>query len=213
MIIYNPENMIPSRVKEAEQVLRQLPQKYCFITGSFLYEENYKDIDLFIITRSKKEIKIDDDRLTVTKIDFNMLYSLFHHSISKSCVANNILPKKPLKLTIADYWHVINEAIPNILNNKEKWRKEARFVILYTEYLKNNKILSSYELKRKLNKIPSYKKLFKLIEKTAPEIINKKIKKNYIKRYFYEWRGVYKDFIADDCTKYLYTLCHNIIYY
>ena len=58
MIIYNPHNqiLIQERIKQAEHILQQIPAKYCFITGSFLYKEKYKDIDIFIISRTKKEI-------------------------------------------------------------------------------------------------------------------------------------------------------------
>ena len=49
MIIYNPHNphLLKSRMKEAENILAQIPAKYCFITGSFLYKENYKDLNIY----------------------------------------------------------------------------------------------------------------------------------------------------------------------
>src|SRR3989304_4253913 len=120
MIIYNPNNeeILKERIAEARQILDAVPAKYCFISGSFLYKRTYRDIDIFVITRSKKEIKLKNKKINVTKIDFNDLYSLFYHSVSKSCIAKNILPKKPLKITIVDYWDVINEAIPTIINQK-----------------------------------------------------------------------------------------------
>ena len=62
MIIYNPQNerMIKERIERAEALLNQVPAKYCFITGSFLYKEKYNDIDVFVISRTKKEIKDKD---------------------------------------------------------------------------------------------------------------------------------------------------------
>ena len=88
MIIYNPnqEFIITERVKEAERLLDQIPAKYCFITGSYLYKENYKDIDIFVVTRSKKKFKVNNKKAKITILDFNDLHSLFYHSISKSCV-------------------------------------------------------------------------------------------------------------------------------
>ncbi|MBS3136820.1 hypothetical protein J4232_00160 [Candidatus Woesearchaeota archaeon] len=53
-----------------------------------------------------------------------------------SCVSKNMLPKKQLKVTLSDYWHVINEGIPTLLNQKSKYHKDVRFLILYTEYFK-----------------------------------------------------------------------------
>ena len=109
MIIYNPhnKNLLKERILEAEKILESIPAKYCFITGSYLYKENYKDIDLFIISRSKKSFKSPSKGLTVTILDFNQLYSLFYHSIAKTCIAKNFLPQRDLKLTLADYWAVI----------------------------------------------------------------------------------------------------------
>src|SRR3989338_7656840 len=106
MIIYSPHNekLINERLKEAEDLLAQVPTKYCFITGSFLYKEKYKDIDVFVVTRSKKELTLKNKKVKITTIDFNDLYSLFYHSISKSCIAKSILPAKQLKVTLTDYW-------------------------------------------------------------------------------------------------------------
>ena len=36
----------------------------------------------------------------------------------KVCIAKNILPAKQLKVTFSDYWNVINEAIPTLMNEK-----------------------------------------------------------------------------------------------
>ena len=87
MIIYNLRNkqFLKEHLKEAETILAQIPAKYCFITGSFLYKEKYKDIDVFVITRSKEDIIVKNKKVKITIIDFNDLYSPFYHSISKSC--------------------------------------------------------------------------------------------------------------------------------
>jgi len=51
MIIYNPHNkkLLHERLKETENLLVQIRAKYCFITGSFLYKEKYKDIDVLTV--------------------------------------------------------------------------------------------------------------------------------------------------------------------
>ena len=96
MMIYNPQNqkVLKERIRLAEELLSQIPAKYCFITGSFLYKEKYNDIDVFVISRSKKEFKVKNEKVKITIIDFNDLYSLFYHSVSKSCIAKNLLPQK-----------------------------------------------------------------------------------------------------------------------
>ena len=140
MIIYNPSNeaILKERISEAEKLLSQIPTKYCFITGSFLYKENYNDMDVFVISRTKKMLKLENKKVKITVIDFNDLYSLFYHSITKSCISRNILPKRPLKVTLSDYWQVINEAIPTLLNQKNKYHKDVRSLILYTALCKKS---------------------------------------------------------------------------
>lgn len=213
MIIYNPydENIIKERIEEAQKILESIPAKYCFISGSFLFKKDYRDIDVFIISRTKKEIKLTNKKINIIKIDFNELYSLFYHSASKSCIAKNILPKKPLKATLSDYWGVINEAVPTILNEKDKYHKNIRFLVLYTEYFKNNQILDSYELRRRIEKFKNFKEILNYIAKEIPLIINKHKKTSYIKRYFYTQAGYYKDSIGYESQKYLYELSHNIV--
>ena len=88
MIIYNPSHGViaKERIKAAEALLDSIPAKYCFITGSFLYKEKYNDIDIFVITRSKKELPINNKKMNITIIDFNDLYSIFYHSASRNCI-------------------------------------------------------------------------------------------------------------------------------
>ncbi len=210
MIIYNPQNIIKERIKEAEEILNQISVKHCFISGSFLYKEHYNDIDLFVISRTKKRLKVINKKVKITFIDFNDLHSLFYHSISKSCLAKNILPTKSLKVTTADYWQVINEAVPTILNQKDKYHKDVRFLILYTEYFKTDNILDTFELNQKIEKFVDYQEILQYVEKVVPEIIKKKIKKSYLKRFFYTQAGFYKDLLEYKAQKFLYQLTHKI---
>jgi len=212
MIIYNPynEKIIKKRAEEIKAILSKIPTKYCFITGSFLYKERYEDIDVFIISRTKKDIKIDNKNAAITIIDFNDLYSLFYHSLSKSCIAKNILPIRPLKVTISDYWHVINEAIPTLLNQKNRFHKDIRFLILYTEYFKTGNILDTFQLSKKLEEFKNYKEILNYVKKEVPYAINKRIKKSYIKRFFYTQAGFYKELLGFKAQRFLYDLVHAV---
>ena len=211
MIIYNPHNTIilELRIKEAEELLAQIPAQYCFITGSFLYKENYKDIDIFVVSRTKKEIKINNPKVKVILIDFNDLYSLFYHSVSKSCIAKNILPVRPLKVTISDYWQVINEAVPTLLNSKDTFHKEVRFLILYTEYFKSGEILDTFQLDAKIKELKDYKAVLAYIQENIPLIMQEKLAASYLKRFFYTQAGYYKK-IEYAAQQFLYELTHLI---
>lgn len=209
MIIYSPENMIPERIKEAQKLLEKLPYKQCFITGTFLYNEKYKDIDVFVITRSKKKIKTEK-RIKLSIIDFNDLHSLFYHSISKMCVAKEVLPKKELRATVADYWSIINETIPTLINEKESFQKAIRSLVLHTEYFENSRILTSYELRKIIYSFKNYKEVLEYIKIHAPIAIKNKAGEGYIKRYFYTQAGFHKQNIQYAGQKDLYDISHAI---
>ncbi|MEK6969286.1 MAG: hypothetical protein AABW48_02565 [Nanoarchaeota archaeon] len=231
MIIYNPhdEPLLKERIEDAENLLDLIPAKYCFITGSFIYKTEYKDIDIFVITRSKKNITFKNKlrrgrnppvcqkfkrllkKAKITIIDFNDLYSLFYHSISKSCIAKNIIPKKPLKVTLSDYWQVINEAIPSLLNQKNKYHKEVRFLILYTEYFKTGEILDTVQLNKKINQFKDYTEIISYVKTEMPLIITKHTKPSYAKRFFYTQAGYYKELLAYKAQSFLYELTHEAV--
>lgn len=212
MIIYNPHNeeLLNKRLKEAEELLSQIPAKYCFITGSFVSKEKYKDIDVFVITRSKKAIIIKNKKAKITTLDFNDLYSLFYHSISKSCIAKNILPTKQLKATLSDYWQVINEAIPTLLNQKDKFHKNVRFLVLYTEYFKTGEVLDTFQLNEKIDSFKDYNDVMEYVKRELPGIINNQAKPSYVKRFFYTQAGYYKELKEYAAQSFLYELTHEV---
>ena len=212
MIIYSPHkpDIIKQREKQIKNIFKNIPTKHCFITGSYLWKEDYNDIDLFIISR-KKDITTKNKLIKKVILDFNNLYSLFYHSISKSCISKNILPSKPAKATISDYWQVINEAIPTILNEKDKYHKNIRFLVLYTEYFKNSYILDSYELTQKIKEFKDHIHILDYVNKELPKIISNKNKKSYIKKFFYTQAGYYKESLEYDSIRFLYELSHSII--
>jgi hypothetical protein len=213
MIIYNPLNnqLEKERVIEAEAILDSIPAMHCFITGSFLFKKEYNDIDLFTITRRVIKINNKNKKINLTKLDFNDLHSLFYHSISKSCISKNILPTRSLKITISDYWQVINEAIPTLLNGKNKYHKNIRFLILYTEYFKSGSILDTFQLNQFISNFKSYKEILNYVNTEIPHVINKKSENSYIKRFFYTQSGFYKDSLEYESQNFLYRLTHLII--
>jgi hypothetical protein len=209
MIIYNPDHMIPERIKEAEKILDKLPYRYCFITGTFLYNKTYGDVDVFVITRSKRKIELEK-RIKISFIDFNDLHSLFYHSITSMCVAKEILPRKELRTTVADYWSIINETVPTLINDKNDFRKAIRSLVLNTEFLENDRILNSYELRNKVNSFTSYIGVLEYIKTHAPLAVKHTVKKSYIRRYFYTQAGFHRQNIKYPGQKDLYDLSHAI---
>ncbi len=213
MIIYNPQNqkVLKERIRLAEELLKQIPAKYCFISGSFLYKEKYNDIDVFVISRSKKEFKVKNEKVKITIIDFNDLYSLFYHSVSKSCIAKNFLPQRPLKVTFSDYWQVINEAIPTLMNEKDMFHKNVRFLILYTEYFRTGEVLDTFKLAQRISQFKDYKEILQYLKDEVGLIVSKNMNLSYAKRFFYTQAGYYKDLLEYDAQSFLYELAHDAV--
>ncbi len=213
MFIYNPHNerILQERVSHAEELLQQIPAKYCFITGSFLHKEKYEDIDLFVISRTSKQLTINNPKARITVLDFNDLYSLFYHSVSKSCIAKTFLPQRLLKVTLADYWQVVNEAIPTLFNEKDQFHKSVRFLILYTEYFKTGEVLDSFQLAQTISRFTGYQDVLAYVKQEIPGILNRKIKSSYAKRFFYTQAGHYKSLRDYAAQSFLYHLTHQII--
>jgi len=209
MFVYNPEHMRADRMKRAEEILGKLPVKYCFISGSFLFKKKYKDIDIFAITRSKRDLRFGN--IKITKIDFNDLYSLFYHSVSKSCVSKSILPVRPVKVSMSDYWGVINDTVPSVMN-RMRLQKSIRSLIVYTEYLKSGHTLDSYHLRKHIEKFKGKNKVLEYLKMNVPVIIRKMNKKSYIKRFFYTQSGFYEGFAEYDAQVFLKELAISVVH-
>lgn len=212
MIIYNPhsEPFLPQRLRLVDSLLAQVPAKYAFVAGSFLHKPHYQDIDVFVLSRTTKALPALGDRVSVTRLDFNDCHSLFYHSLSKSCVATDLLPTRPLRVTVADYWQVINEAIPALLNHKEGYHKHIRFLVLYTEYLRTKIILDSYGLDARIRAFRSHADILEYVQIHAPAIITAASKPSYVRRYFYTQAGAYRDMRDYPAQDFLYGLTHAI---
>jgi len=213
MIIYNTGTIMKQeRVKQAESILNSIPFKQCFITGSFLYKETYNDIDVFVVSRSKKKFTPKNKKIDLQFIDTNDLYSLFFHSISKCCVSKNILLKKQIRTTIANYWNVVNETLPDVSNEPENIRKNVKQLILFTEYFKTGRILDTRELREHAKKFKDKKQVVEYIKINFPLSVKNKASINYLKRFFYTYAGFYKEALEYKGQREMYHLSHNVLH-
>lgn len=187
MFVYSPENILPERLAEAKKILQRVPYKHAFITGSFLYEEEYNDIDVFIISRTKKTFEMEG--CDVHFIDFNQASSLFFHSVTKQCVSKSVIPVKKLRVRVSDYWELLNEILTPVAGDANM-KKEARMAILYTVYLSQGVVLDSYSLKKY-----SFEKndLECFLFNHAPSIFQKHMSLSYLKRFFYSRTKYYEE--------------------
>ena len=122
-----------------------------------------------------------------------------------------MLTQKPLKVTLSDYWAVINEAIPTLLNQKDLFHKNIRFLVLYTEYFKTKNVLDTFELDRKIRSFKDCKEVFEYVKLELPKIIKDYAKPSYAKRFFYTQAAYYKDLREYEAQNFLYELAHGAV--
>lgn len=178
----NGQKMIKKRVKKAKTILKDL-NRDAFISGSFLYSKKYNDIDIYIISKKKKDyFKGKKHFMFITEKD---LTKPVFYSALQYCVANfSIEDVKPLIKRpgsddlIFDY----EQAIIEILNNDDQ--KMIRSILFdYYMHVKKN-ILDSFSTYKE------YKRIKKMKQKKKINIINNMVKslllKLYSKKYLYQ---------------------------
>ena len=177
----------PDRIEKAKEIITQINKK-TFISGSFLYSENYNDIDLYIISNKRKSYhKENIHYIFITEQDLKkpLFYSVYKFSISNFFINNqSVIIKRPIMNDIIMAYEM---AINEILDNDDQ--KMIRDVVFeYYKFVKNV-ILDSCSLYEKFNEIKSRKKTEKI------EIINELTKelllKLYAKNYTYNELGAF----------------------
>ena len=97
-----------------------------------------------------------------------------------------------------------------LLNQRNKYHKDVRFLILYTEYFKNGEILDTFQLTQKINSFKNYAEIMEYVKTEVPPIIAKHAKLSYAKRFFYTQAGYYKELLGYKAQRFLYELTHEI---
>jgi len=97
-----------------------------------------------------------------------------------------------------------------LLNEKDKFHKNVRFLVLYTEYFKTGEVLDTFQLNKKINYFKDYSEVMKYVKRELPNIINDYAKPSYIKRFFYTQAGYYKELKEYAAQSFLYELTHEV---
>lgn len=145
------------RLADATKILSEIQKKHrnqkIMISGSFLFNKKYKDIDVFIFSKYKKE-NYRKGKLHVIFLPLDSVNSLFFNSISKISISNfEFVKRTKFKVNIEDILQRY-ELLINMLND-EFYEKEIRDFILEIEYFSKETILNPrelYLLKNKLNR-------------------------------------------------------------
>lgn len=145
-----------NRLEKATRILKKMEKKHknqkIMISGSFLFNKEYNDIDVFVFSKYKKE-DYKQKNIHTTFLHENAFESMFFNSISKISVSNfTIKRKNDFKINIEDILQKF-ELIINHSLNEEAYTKELRDFIIMSEYIKKETVLNPKELFNLNNKL------------------------------------------------------------
>ncbi len=143
------ESILEGRLIKAVSLLKKLEHKHrnqkILISGSFLFNRRYNDIDAFIFTKYQKEDYLSG-KVHVNFLPEPALGSLFFSSLAQISAANfQYELKQEFKITDDDLLHTY-ELLVNSLLNKEDPEKELRDFLLKCEYISRGIILNPKQL-------------------------------------------------------------------
>lgn len=150
------EFMINNRINEAKKIIKQMERIHknqkILISGSFLWNETYNDIDIFIISKyEKKDYKKGNMHFNYLPIDIEK--KLFFGSISSISVSNfNIEKMQEYDYSFDDLISIYQELIIYILQGNN-FKNELRELIMTSAYLSENVVLNSMQIAFQENKI------------------------------------------------------------
>ena len=173
------------------------------ISGSFLFNKNYNDIDVFIFTKYEKE-DYKKGKMHVNFLPENVIDSLFFSSLSEVSISNFYYIHKnefnvELNNVLQNYELLINSIL-----NKENYQKELRDFLLNTEYISTGVILNTkqlYNLRRKINRT-------RIISNTLINALilgYNKNKLNSLKKYIAGYRELLKQYKSSNLNEYIQT--------
>lgn len=172
------KNMIPARITKAKQILKKLNKK-AFISGSFLYSKKYNDIDIYIISKKRKQYTQKQKHLiflTESDLKIPMFASALNYSISNFEAPNIKINKK--RSSLNENILAYQVTIKDILEKQEP--KQLRYLLTEYYLIIENKLLDSYELTKKYKKIINSKNSIEIINNLFKKIILNSFSHRYI---------------------------------
>jgi len=154
------------RLKKAISLLKKYSRKHksmkMLVTGSFLYNEMYNDIDVFIISKYDKE-DYTEGKVHVNYLPADIENKLFFHSISAISVANFKSCKRiEEEIKIEDLLHYY-EVVVLLIIQQNNYLPELRNMVTKAEYASNRTVLNSMQLKTITDRILRSRNPIKII--------------------------------------------------
>lgn len=181
------------RLKKAIGLLKKYSKKHknmkILISGSFLYNKKYNDIDIFIISKyGKKDYR--EGRIHINYLPVDIEKTLFFKSIYSISITNFRSEEEiKEKFIVEDILHYY-ELVILLLIQKDHYIPELRDLIIMVEYISNRVVLNSMQLKTIVDKIANSKNPIEVINKyiltkivgSYDDIVLKKALKRFIEK-------------------------------
>src|SRR3989344_417918 len=166
--IQGKEFIRKDRLKKAIGLLKKYSRKHknmkILISGSFLYNKKYNDIDIFIISNYNKE-DYRDGLIHINYLPADIEKTIFFKSIYSLSVANFKSEEEiEEKFMVEDILHYY-ELVILLLIQKDNYIHELRNLIIIAEYVSNKVVLNSIQLKMVADKIANSKNPIEVINK------------------------------------------------
>ena len=214
--ISGEESMLNVRKEKAITMLKQIEKNHkntrILLSGSFLYNVHYNDIDVFIISKyDKEDFRKGNFHFNYLKPD--VFGSLFFNSLSKLCISNFKVSFIPIKEEIT-LEHIISkyqEVMRNLFEKNNQWLKiDLREFIMYCNYAGNKVVLNSMQLRKTLNNILIRENKEKLIQKLFVNSVLYGFKNREMKNLSLNMVASYKSLIKEyNDKKYYATLINS----
>ncbi len=146
--INNTNEIMPRRLEEAKKLIDSYSEKYnkVFISGSFLFAKEFRDIDIFIVREKGYKEAWDGNRHIIFLTEKRLAWPIFQ-SAAKISIGNFALPSKMTKKkpTLSEIMSAYHEAVIELMRKEKKPDLLRRFTFDYYLFCKN-RLLSGKEL-------------------------------------------------------------------
>lgn len=171
------KNMIFNRIEKSKKILSDIGGE-AFVSGSFLHSKNYEDIDVFVISKKRKQfVKEGVHYVFITMKD---LEKPIFASAMNYCVSNFALPDIKVKTKRFGLENTLLAYQLSISELNEDGFKSLKNLIMEYYLVVEGRVLDSFELSKKYDDIKKGDSIKKINALTKKLLLNA-----YSKRYLY----------------------------
>ncbi len=210
LCVMGSEQMIFERIEEAKRIILRLEQKHknqkILLSGSFLFKEKYKDIDVFVISKYAKE-NYRFRKMQISFLKEKDLDTLFFASLAQMSVANfkPVLNYAPI-VTIEDFTKNY-ELLVNAFLQKDDLEPYLRTFLLHTSYLSIGVILNPLQLSELREKFFRFKNIEFIRQYVVYALLTgyTKVERKRLRTYIQDYKLLKREYKSTNIHEYIKT--------